>query len=138
MSLSEKIENAEISNDLFGDMTEEEKQFNRIMAHISMRIAQARDELGMSQKEFAEFMNVTQGMVSRWECAACNFTFEKAVSIFCKLGISLDVSFAVKAKENKSMGPQDRITKLADYYCKSKNSWSGISGRSDPKKIRVG
>ena len=54
MSLSEKIENAEISNDLFGDMTEEEKQFNRIMAHISMRIAQARDELGMSQKEFAE------------------------------------------------------------------------------------
>lgn len=37
------------------------------LAKISARIERCRIEMGMNQQEFAKYMGVTQGMVSKWE-----------------------------------------------------------------------
>lgn len=40
------------------------------LAKISARIERCRIEMGMTQKEFAEYMGISQGMVSKWESTA--------------------------------------------------------------------
>jgi len=41
----------------------------------------------MNQKAFASFMGVSQGMISKWESAEYNFTFQAAADICEKLGL---------------------------------------------------
>mgnify|MGYP001668269269 CR=1 FL=1 len=127
MSIEEMLTNATESNALFKELSKEERQYNAIMAHISARISKARYDMKMSQKEFADFMGVTQGMVSRWECSACNFTFQKAISIFTKLNIPFDISFNDK-KEKRKCSP----VPLSLYGCKSEmDGWQDIRGKLD-------
>ncbi len=44
----------------------------------------------MNQKQFAEFMNVSQSMVSKWESTTYNFTIKSIISILTKLDIKMD------------------------------------------------
>jgi len=43
----------------------------------------------MNRKQFAEFMGVSQGLVSRWERGETNFTLETLVNIASKLGLEM-------------------------------------------------
>lgn len=43
------------------------------LSTISSEITAKRLEMGMSQKEFAKYMGVTQAMVSKWESGNYNF-----------------------------------------------------------------
>ena len=63
------------------------------IAKISMFIFKRRKEMGLSQKAFAEMMDVTQSMVSKWESAEYNFTIESIAKISEKLNVSFDVEF---------------------------------------------
>ncbi|CBK75268.1 Helix-turn-helix [Butyrivibrio fibrisolvens 16/4] len=45
----------------------------------------------MTQKEFADFMGVTQGMVSKWESREYNFTIKSLNEICAKLGLECNV-----------------------------------------------
>ncbi len=47
----------------------------------------SRMERSMNQKQFAEFMGVSQAMVSKWESGDCNFTVETIAKICEKLGL---------------------------------------------------
>ena len=47
----------------------------------------------MTQKAFAEFMGVTQAMVSKWESADYNFTIETIAQISEKLNFTFDIEF---------------------------------------------
>ena len=47
----------------------------------------------MTQKEFAKFMGVTQGMISKWESAEYNFSVESIAQIAEKLGVTVDITF---------------------------------------------
>ena len=56
-------------------------------ASICSEIISQRIKRNMTQKEFAEFMGVSQGLVSKWEKGECNFTLSSLVRIASKLGL---------------------------------------------------
>lgn len=64
----------------------------RLQAKIAAVIVKKRLELGMTQKEFAEKLQVSQGMVSKWESEDYNFTIESLAHIAEKLELQLDIS----------------------------------------------
>lgn len=97
MSIKDKIARAE-KESCFTDLyTDEEWATKKTMSLVAAEIEFARANLGKSQKEFAEFMGVTQGMVSRWESGTYNFTIEALSRIAFRLGRSLE-SFLSAAK----------------------------------------
>lgn len=82
------------------------------LAKISATLAVSRLQRGMNQKEFAEFMGVSQGMVSKWESEDYNFTVETLAKICAKLQLDLDIS----------LKPQRTI--FSSNYTKQKE-WKG-------------
>lgn len=89
MTLREKFENAPVSGALFSSLTPAENMESDIMAKISMTICDKRKEMGMNQKQFANFMGVSQGMISKWENAEYNnFTLKRICEIYSKLGLN--------------------------------------------------
>lgn len=60
-------------------------------AKIAATIAKNRVDMQMNQKEFAEFMGVSQSMVSKWESEDYNFTIESLAKICDKLNLELEV-----------------------------------------------
>jgi len=71
--------------DFISDITEEVSDLDFINAIIRGEIASVisvkRQEMGMSQKEFAEFMGRSQSLISRWETGKVNFTMDTLVEI---------------------------------------------------------
>lgn len=65
----------------------------KIIGKISAIICKRRNELKMTQKEFAKYMEVSQGMISKWESADYNFTIESIAKISEKLGLVFEVDF---------------------------------------------
>ncbi len=63
------------------------------IAKISAFIYKYRQDKKMTQKAFAKFMGVTQGMVSKWESASYNFTIENIAQISEKLNVTFDIEF---------------------------------------------
>lgn len=59
------------------------------LGKISSAIAKRRIELTMTQKEFANYLQVTQGMVSRWEGGDYNFSVRTLADIAEKLDMEL-------------------------------------------------
>ncbi len=78
-------------NSLFKELSQTELAIAKVKGIIAGTITNKRNELGMNQKEFAKYMGVTQGMVSKWESCEYNFTIESAITIFDKLGIKFSV-----------------------------------------------
>lgn len=79
--LSESLSNAEIKT-------------ASVISDISFAILKERIKKNMSQSEFAKFMGVSQGMVSKWESGDYNFTIKSISEIFDKL--DLDFDFNIK------------------------------------------
>lgn len=65
----------------------------RILSEISFTIIKARAEKNMKQKEFASFMGVSQGMISKWESGDYNFTIKQMCDICEKLSLTPDITF---------------------------------------------
>ena len=64
---------------------------------ISAQITMKREALKMNQKEFASFMGVSQGLVSRWEKGECNFTLRSLIHIASKLGLEIQCPFKLSS-----------------------------------------
>lgn len=60
-------------------------------AKIATTIMKNRIDRHMNQKEFAEFMGVSQSMISKWESEDYNFTIESLAKICDKLNLELEV-----------------------------------------------
>lgn len=65
----------------------------RYLGKISAAIAKKRLDMGLSQKEFAEFLHVSQGMVSKWESGDYNFTIRGLAELSESLNMELYVNF---------------------------------------------
>ena len=76
-------------NSILPDASAEDLQYSVLCGMIGAEIVMKRREMGMSQKQFAEFMGVSQGLVSRWEHGETNFTLETLVNIASKLGLEM-------------------------------------------------
>lgn len=88
MGFAEKIAGAKKSNWLTEGLTEAEVKTAIELAKISARIERCRLDMGMTQQEFAEFLGVTQGMVSKWEGREYNFTIRTLNEICEKVNYS--------------------------------------------------
>lgn len=92
MGISEKIANAKQSNWLTEGLSPVEIKTMVELAKISARIERCRKDLGMTQKEFADYMGVSQGMISKWENRDYNFTIRSLNEICHKLNLDLYLS----------------------------------------------
>lgn len=62
---------------------------SRYLGKISAAIVKKRVEMGMTQKQFSEYVGVSQGMVSKWEGGDYNFTIRALAEIAEKLDLEL-------------------------------------------------
>ena len=90
MSINELIKTAK-AVDMFSDILSDEKKEINLKGKIAAAIINKRYELNMSQTEFADKMEVSQTMVSKWESGDYNFTCDTLESILDKIGLSLSI-----------------------------------------------
>ena len=93
MGIAEKIAQAKKTSWVTEGFSDAEVKSIVELAKISARIERCRIELGMTQKEFAEYMGVSQGMISKWESREYNFTIRTLNEICHKLNLTLEVFF---------------------------------------------
>lgn len=92
MGIAEKLANAKKTNWISEGLSESEVKTIVELAKISAQIERCRLEMDMTQKEFAEYMGVTQGMVSKWEGREYNFTVKALNDICQKLHLELSIT----------------------------------------------
>ena len=121
MGIAEKIANAKQTNWLAEGMSDAEIKTTIELAKISARIERCRLEMGMTQHEFAEYMGVSQGMVSKWESREYNFTIRSLNEICQKLNLEFFASLerpCAKADYAVVKWDRERLSKR-----KVKNGW---------------
>lgn len=91
MGIREKMSNAKKSNWITQGIPEAEVKSIVQLAKISAQIERCRLDMEMTQEEFAKYMGVSQGMVSRWENRDYNFTVKSLNDICQKLNLSLTI-----------------------------------------------
>ena len=89
MEIEEKIAKAKPNSWVVDYMSKTDIKSTVALARISATIERKRLDKEMTQKEFAAFMGVTQGMVSKWESRDYNFTIRSLNEICEKLGLNL-------------------------------------------------
>lgn len=92
MGISEKMASAKKTKWVTEGFSKDEVKTMVELAKISARIERCRIEMGMNQQEFAEYMGVTQGMVSKWESRDYNFTIKTLNEICQKIDLKLSVN----------------------------------------------
>lgn len=92
MGIAEKFAKAKKTNWIAEGLSDAEVKTIVELAKISARIERSRLEMGMTQKEFAEYMGVTQGMVSKWESREYNFTIKTLNEICQKINLELSIN----------------------------------------------
>lgn len=79
----------------------------------------------MTQEQFAEYMGVTQSMVSKWESREYNFTIRSLNEIYHKLGLSISI--------DTDSANATRIYKVVKWeeekvpHKHTKNTWMNIA-----------
>ena len=91
MGIREKMANAKKSNWITQGIPEAEVKSIVQLAKISAQIERCRLDMEMTQEEFAKYMGVSQGLVSRWENRDYNFTVKSLNDICQKLNLSLTI-----------------------------------------------
>ncbi|MEA5047445.1 MAG: helix-turn-helix transcriptional regulator [Eubacteriales bacterium] len=69
-----------------------------VKADIASQILLNRVARNMSQKAFAQFMGVSQAMISKWESGDCNLSLSTICEICDKLDLVFEAKF-IKANE---------------------------------------
>lgn len=102
--------------EMFPSLTDAQLYASEMKYDISKAIYLKRKEKNMSQKEFAKFMDVSQGMVSKWESFNYNFTIDSISEIFSKLDLKLKVSIEsdINNYKNATTGHCKNITNWKD------------------------
>ncbi len=123
MGAMEKIANAKKSSWISEGISEAEIKTTIELARISAKIERCRLDLGMTQIEFARFMEVTQGMVSKWESREYNFTVRSLNEICQKLDLTLSVSIEKPCLKNDYIVIKWEEEK--NKYNRKKKNWVG-------------
>lgn len=92
MGFSEKLAGVKQTNWITEGFPDAEVKTIVELAKISARIERCRLDMGMTQQQFAEYMGVTQGMVSKWESREYNFTIRTLNEICRKINLELSVN----------------------------------------------
>lgn len=122
MGIEEKLAGAKKTNWVSEGLSDTEVKTIVELAKISARIERCRIEMGMTQLEFAEYMGVSQGMVSKWESREYNFTI-RTLNEICRK-IDLELSVWVEKPCTKTDYTIIRWDEDKAVRCKEKNSWA--------------
>lgn len=114
MSLRSRLDQIAEPADLFPELTNAQKETNRLLAAVSSQIYLRRKELGLTQTEFARRLSVSQPMVCQWESGEYNFTLENIAQILDELKLRID--FSVYEVESFNV-----IPKASQYECEKAN-----------------
>ena len=128
------FQNAKSSSWLVNSLTKEQVKKLELIHEISMAIVRERKKLGMNQTEFAKFLGVTQGMVSKWESGEYNFTLENISNIFVKL--NLDVNINVR-KQLSRLDDKTRVRKSINSWDKYNKNIGTFSYISEDLKVKA-
>lgn len=90
MSITEKIANAKETTWVTEALSEAEVKSTVELAKFLLELKMP-SKYEYDAKEFAEYMNVSQGMVSKWESREYNFTIRSLNEICEKLHLSLNL-----------------------------------------------
>lgn len=89
-------------------LDEDEIQTSLLLSKISNELTSYRLEKNMTQKEFAKFLKVSQGMVSKMESEEYNFSISTLVKLFNKIGKKFDIIF--NSKNNDIIKEEKQVT----------------------------
>lgn len=107
------------------NMSAEEMMLFSLQGMIAAEVEMKRAELQMNQKQFAQYMGVTQATVSKWESGDTNFTLSTLVHIASKLDLKMQSPFEPKERKVKSMPKNMKnIVQFSDFSC-GKSALSG-------------
>lgn len=81
----------------FDELGNDEKMASNVLSDVALLISEKRISEGMSQKDFAEKLGISQGLLSRYENGSENLSVKKLSEIFCKLDIEPKLWFKGKA-----------------------------------------
>ena len=95
MGLKDKLSKAKETEWLVENKSVAEIKTLVDLAKISASIEAKRIEMNMTQAQFAKYMNVSQGMISKWESREYNFTI-KALNEICE---KLDLAFEANLEQ---------------------------------------
>lgn len=90
--------NKEMFNYLSSHISKSDIYASKAIAKISMFIFKYRQDLNMTQKDFARMLGVSQGMVSKWESSEYNFTIQNIAQISEKLKVVFDIDFTPESE----------------------------------------
>lgn len=131
MGIAEKIAKAKETTWLSEGLSEAEVKTTVELAKISAQIERRRLDMHMSQKEFAEHMGVSQGMVSKWESREYNFTIKSLNEICQKLDLKFNISFdSLYAKTDYKIVEWNQ-----DYIVRSKRKSKWTMNYTDKEAI---
>ena len=122
MGIAEKLAGAKKTNWISKGLSDTEVKTIVELAKISARIERCRIEMGMTQLEFAEYMGVSQGMVSKWESREYNFTIRTLNEICQKIDLEFSVLLekpCIKTDYTIIRWDEDKVATN-----KRKNSWA--------------
>ena len=79
----------DLMKSLSAGLGDEELQLSVLQGLIAAEISMRRQELGLSQKQLAEKLGVSQALISRWETGDVNFTLSTLVKISLAMDLPL-------------------------------------------------
>lgn len=94
--MERRVTGAELYDVLTKNVSNADIKKAMVISDIALAILKERVNKNMSQKEFAEFLGVSQGMISKWESGDYNFTVSSIVNVFEKLGINFEFNILQK------------------------------------------
>lgn len=133
MSIREKVANAKTTSWLAEGLDEEQIKEIKELALIAAKIERKRISSGMTQKEFAEKMGVSQGMVSRWESGTYNFTIATLNTICRKLGLEFEP--LIREKQYSFESDFETMDIFAKSYQKNKQVWKVLKDWQSMEEI---
>lgn len=111
-------------------MSAEEMMLLSLQGMIAAEVEMKRTELQMNQKQFAQYMGVTQATVSKWESGDTNFTLSTLVHIASKLGLKMQSPFEPKERKAKSASVKANTSETNVYIVDFRSAVSGMTALS--------
>jgi len=103
--------------ELFSEfVTPEDIVFSKLSAEMTSILVKERIKKNMTQAEFADFLNVKQSQVSKWEHGGVNFSLKTIANLVAKL--NLDTSIVAYSKSPSVADDALTITTSVNTYAK--------------------